>query len=135
MHSERQRFWGGTLNGTMPRIVRREWACSFRLRQQLFPDRKYQNGLVFMNVPPNLKKRFPGGGFADGMSKPIPYSFDQPDTPLALARGIFLPQEECYVKQSGKTGGFVTNCNQIFPAEHPRQRKNREVTKILIIEK
>ena len=62
-------------------IVRREWACSFRLRQQLFLHKLSQYGLIFMNILPDLKiKAVSQGGFADGMSKPIPYSFVQPDT-------------------------------------------------------
>ena len=69
------------LNGTMPRIDRREWACSFRLRQQLFLYKQSRNSLVFMNIPPNSKtKAVSQGGFADGMSKPIPYSFVQLNT-------------------------------------------------------
>ena len=70
-----------TLGGEMWRLVRREWACSFRLRQQLFRHKQFRNGLVFMNISPNSKtKAVSRGGFADGMSKPIPYSFVQPDT-------------------------------------------------------
>ena len=43
-----------------------------------------------MNIPPNLKlKAVSWGGFADGMSKPIPYSFVQPDTIQGKNLGIF----------------------------------------------
>ena len=79
-----------TLGGKMWRLVRREWACSFRLRQQLFLHKQAQNGSVFMNIPPNMKwKAVFWSGFADGMSKPIPYSFVQPDTIQGRNLGIF----------------------------------------------
>ena len=92
----------GSMNGTMPRIARREWACSFRLRQQLFPHKQFRNGLVFMAIPPDLNiKAVSYGGFANGMSKPIPYSFVQPDTiqrtaPKSLPFGMHecIPYEE-----------------------------------------
>ena len=69
------------LNGTMSCINRREWACSFRLRQQLSLHKQSRNGPVFMSILLNSKiKAVSQGGFADGMSKPIPYSFVQPNT-------------------------------------------------------
>ena len=128
-----------SMNGTIPRIARRprEWACSFRLCQQLFPHKQFRNGLVFMAIPPDLNiKAVSYGGFANGMSKPIPYSFVQPDTiqrttskssPFGMhkcipyAKSGALPSDEpgCLSERAERINAFPTQKN-IFSVQYPR---------------
>ena len=116
----------------MTGIVRRWAGNDHPAKDKPGPDRSSVEAAA-VQVSGNDKWRNSGAANSNFPASPGDPALYPP--PLLWRGGFFCRGRGCYVKQRGSMRGFVTVCNQIFPAIHSLWRKNREVTKILIIEK